>query len=90
MQEQLSKEQIAAVTLQRACRGLTMVQKEANLETVIRISIRLLAPSSSTQQRADKTRSAGWLAGSTRQGRQAGERSEPSRAERSEGVTQRS
>lgn len=31
-----------------------MVQKEANLETVIRISIRL-APSSTTPQRADKT-----------------------------------
>ena len=34
---------------------LTMVQKEANLETVIRISIRL-APSSTTQPRADRTR----------------------------------
>lgn len=70
MQLRFPNEQIAGPMSQRACRALTMVQKEANLETVIRISIRL-APSSSTQQRADKTRWAGWLAGSTREGRQA-------------------
>lgn len=54
VQLQFSNQHITRLMSEQDCRALTMVQKEANLETVIRISIRL-APSSTTQPRADKT-----------------------------------